>query len=170
MEEAAVPLERGPTLIGQLEERRKQIQGEQSLPLVVPRWDNPQIWVSYRPADHGEIRSIQSRIERAPKKQRFTEEVNGNADLLVKCCKEIWAVLPGAYGERYSLNPDDPRGEYTRFDPDLARNLGLTEEATAREVCRKLFITDGDLIAHARKLMEWSGYTDEEADEGIEGE
>lgn len=155
------------SFLSNLKQRREAIaQGEQ-LVLPVPRWNDPEILVKYRPIDHSVIRSAQSRVEKAPKAKRWAAEVDGNADLLIRGCKEIVAVVDG---REYSLRPGDPEGDPTAFDEDLAENLGLTEGATARQVVKALFITEGDILSHGKSLVEFSGYRETEADEGIAGE
>lgn len=157
-------IEGGTSPLAGLKDRRTQIASAQELTLRVPRWENPEIYVVYRPLDHDEIRKSQKAADKA-KGNQSEAELNGNADLLVKACKSVYAVLDG---KRLSLNPDDPEGEFTTFDEALARNLDCP--ATGRAVARALFITDGDLIAHSRDLVRWSGYRDAEADEEFQGE
>lgn len=164
MTEAAVSEKVSP--LAQLKDRREQIAKAQKLKLKVPRWDNPEIWVEYEPADYETVRRGQIRLEKVTK-NRPDEELNANADLLVKHCVRVFAILDGA---EYSLRPDDPHGDPTRFDPDLAANLGLEENATARATARKLFITDGDLLSHAQDLIRWSGIVTESTDRDYEGE
>lgn len=155
------------SFLGNLAERREEIiQGEQ-LVLPVPRWEDPEVLVKYKPIDHGHIRAAQTRVEKAPKAKKFQVEVEGNIDLLIRGCLAVVAKLDG---EEYSLRPDDPEGDPTVFDSDLAENLGLPEQATARSVVRALFITEGDILSHAKSLVEFSGYRETEADERIAGE
>ena len=155
------------SFLSNLKERRQAIAEGEQLVLADPRWTDPEIKVKYRPIDHPAIRAAQTRVEKAPKAKQFALEVDGNADLLIKGCKAVVAVLDG---QEYSLNPSDPEGEPTRFDADLAENLGLPEGATARQVVKALFITEGDILSHGRALVEFSGYRETEADEGIAGE
>lgn len=155
------------TFLTNLKDRRKQIAEGEELVLSVPRWQDPEILVKYRPIEHSVIRSAQTRVEKAPKARKWDAEVDGNADLLIRACKGVVAVLDG---EEFSLNPDDPEGEPTKFDADLAKNLGLPEGATARQVVKHLFITEGDVLSHGKALVEFSGYRDAEADEALAGE
>lgn len=155
------------SILGELKTRRDEIVHSEHLDLQVPRWNDPEIIVRYKPAPHATIRRIQERVEKAPKKERFEAEVSGNCDLLIHACDAVVARIDG---QDYSLKPDEPKGEFTLFDADLAANLGLPEDATAREIVRTLFITDGDILSHAQSLVKWSGYRETDADERLEGE
>lgn len=166
MTDAAADTERISPL-GNLKDRRQAIVKETTLKLQVPRWHDPEIWVEYDPADHKEIRAGQRRLERVKGKERSEAEINSNADLLINNCLRVYAILEG---REFSLRPGDPQGEFTVFDSDLAENLGIEEGATARRVCRELFITDGDLAGHATSLIRWSGFRVTETDEEFEGE
>lgn len=166
--------EHGGSPLLRLGQRRKEIKSSQVLPLQVPRWENPEIWVEYEPVDYKTIRAGQMAVEKA-KKGKIEAELNMNADLLIKHCIRVFAILDG---KEYSLDPEAPEGEFTIFDEALGRNLGLydgeEEEGftapTARQVCRELFITDGDLTDHAVRLTRWSGLRNAEADEEFQGE
>lgn len=153
--------------LGQLKERREQIFTKQVLTLPVPRWEDPVIKVRYRPVPHDLIRNAQRRVERTKKNAQAKEELYGNMDLLIKSCVGVVAVIDG---QEYSLWPNEPKGELTTFDADLAENLGLPNGATARQVVQALFITDGDILSQAQELVEWSGYRETEADDELEGE
>lgn len=155
------------SVLGSLKSRKQELKSKLTLDLRVPRWEDPEIWITYRPVDHSEVRKVQQRVEKTPNKQKGEAEVDGNADLLVRYTEGVYALLDG---KRYSLKPGDPEGELTTFDSDLAENLGLGEGASGRMICRALFLTDGDLIAHARDLARWSGYREETADSELEGE
>lgn len=155
------------SILGSLKERRQQVLEEQVLRLPVPRWSNPDIVVVYRPVDHKYIRAGQDRLAKISKDKRYEAEVDGNADILIRGCVAVLAIVDG---REYSLRPGDPEGEPTRFDQDLAENLGLDDGATARATVRALFIAEGDLLSASQKLVEWSGYKETEADAAISGE
>lgn len=157
--------------LGDLKERRQAILESAVLDRKVPRWNDPEVWVRYKPIDHSVIRAGFARIDSAPPAKKGEVEVNANADLLIRACVGVYAKLPDVDPEaEFSLRPDDPEGEPTRFDPDLATCLGLPDKATAREVVKKLFITEGDIIAHAKAVAEFSGYTEDETDTDFLGE
>ena len=155
------------TVLGSLKQRRADIAQGAVLDLPVPRWSDPEIFVRFRPVEFTEIDKIQKRLERIPKGKRAAEEVASNIDLLIRGCVAVFARLDG---QDYSLRAGDHKGSLTTFDPDLAENLGLTEDATARDVVRELYIADGDIINTSRKLVEWSGYKNDELDESLAGE
>lgn len=155
------------SILSQLGERREQIRMRETLDLPIPRWSDPEIIVRYRPIEHAQIRRAQQAVEKAPKRDQFEAEVNGNIDLLIRGCDSVVARIDG---QDYSLKPGEPKGEFTKFDKDLAENLGLAEDATARQVVRKIFFTDGDIMSHAAGLVQWSGYRETEADSELAGE
>lgn len=161
----------GVSPLGGLAARKRQIVEDTTLKLRVPRWENPEIWIEYSPADHPTIRKNQIRLEKMKSGDLPEAEMNANADLLVKHTIRVYAILDDT---EYSLRLNDPEGDHATFDPDLAENLGLTGDdkptPTARQTCRAVFITDGDLTGHANDLIKWSGYRTREADEAFEGE
>lgn len=159
--------DRALSLLGRIQARRDEILAGEHLDLAVPRWTDPEIIVRYHPVDHRVIRRAQGAIEKAPKDRRAAVEVDANADILINGCSAVLARLDG---KDYSLRLNDPGGEPTTFDADLAANLGLDSGATARAVVRALFITEGDMFSAAVKLGQWSGYVEAEADEAVEGE
>lgn len=155
------------SILGDLRARHEAITAEQVLELPVPRWHDPEIVVRYRPATAEAIAKATRIAERAKGPGRTQAEINVNVDVLIEACVGVFAVLEG---KKYSLAPGSPDGDLTRFDADLAENLGLDGNATARQVVRTLFITDGDIISHARRLGEWSGWALTTADEDFQGE
>lgn len=158
----------GLSLLGSLKERRQQVLEEQELRLPVPRWTNPEIVVKYKPVDHSLIRKTQDRVEGIKDKtKKFAAEVDGNADLLIKGCVAVVAIVDG---REYSLKPGEPHGDPTVFDPDLAENLGLGDRVTAREIVKALFIVEGDIMSASQALVQFSGYRETEADSTVSGE
>lgn len=160
-----------PSILSSLKERRQQVVNEQVLRLPVPRWDNPKIVVRYKPVDHGFIKAAQVRVEKASRDKQAEIELEANADILIRGCVGVVAILDG---EEYSLRPGDENGEPTLFDKDLADNLGVTgvggKPPTARAVVRALFITEGDILSAANELIQFSGYRETEADAALVGE
>jgi hypothetical protein len=152
------------SLLAGLKQRRTQVVDEQRLTLPVPRWHDPEIVVTYRPLTHDEAVDIGKRTEKI--KNTAVRQMAGAQDQLSTACVAVEAVVDG---QRYSLRPGDPHGEPTRFDTDLAENLGV-EEQTARAVVSALFVTDADLLSHNKRLIEWSGYAEAQADEEFSGE
>ncbi len=154
------------SFLDKLAKRREEILAEQILDLGVPRWDDPDIHVLYKPLSHEVIRKTFRRVEKAKPAERDRVEVEANADLLVKACTGIYALIDD---ERYSLRPGDEKGELTTFDEDLAENLGV-EDRRAISVCRALFFTDGDMLQHVIQLQRFSGYAEDDTDRQLEGE
>lgn len=161
----------GTSVLGSLKARREEVLNAQILDLPVPRWDNPEIIVRYKPVEHGFIRRAQDQAKKAPKAKEYEAEVDGNADILIRGCVAVVAVIDG---KEYSLRPGDEEGEPTTFDADLAENLGITGDngkaPTARQVVRGLFITQGDILSAASSVVEFSGYRETEADAAVTGE
>lgn len=157
------------SVLGQLSKRHDDIKNAQQLTMAIPRWSDPEIWVRLKPIAHEDIRRAMERIDKAQKAMRGQVELEQNIDLLIKACIGVFATL-GDDPTEYSLRPDDPEGDHTRFDHDLAANLGLSEGVSARHVVKALYITEGDILSHAKALIEWSGYRDTEAEETIAGE
>lgn len=161
----------GISILSSLKERRQQVLEEQILRLPVPRWENPTIVVKYRPVEHSFIRQAQTKVEKATKDRRADVEVGANADILIRGCAGVIAVIDG---KEYSLRPGDEHGEPTLFDQDLADNLGIDgsggKPPTARQVLQTLFITEGDILSAASEVIRFSGYREAEADSTILGE
>lgn len=166
-----------------LRARREEIAARQHKDLRVPRWSNPEVWVRYRPLTWDEVRSPITKVEKAKGHARIRIEHDANADILVKACLGVFfAVDDVAYnplteepiGKLDSNGWDVTLDECPRFDPDLARVLGVpgADEGslTARLICRELFFTDGDMMAQAGELSRWSGFTNQEVDEEFAGE
>lgn len=173
---AAVPTSNGEvtgiSLLAHLKDRRAEIAQRQVLNLQVPRWDNPQIWVRYGPVDFAAADKARQQVGSTKGDKQSDAILLANIDCLVKGCIGVYAILDDVRNgddepTELSLRPGDPEGSLTRFDGDLARNLGLNDQATARQVVRTLFYTDGDILGHAARLAKWSGYTSEDADEQL---
>jgi len=151
--------------IGMLVERRKAIAAKQGIVYGVPEWDEPRVFVRFRPLAHHELKAAQGRIERA--KDKAAAEVDANAGLLVKACVEVW----GDYGdgEKTPLSPK-PEDGLTKFDGNLAQALGLPAESLASNVLKTLFMREGDILSCAQYLATQSGYREAEGDEELAGE
>lgn len=156
-------------ILGVLADRRQQIMDEQVLRLEVPRWTEPKLVIEYKPVPHAILRRGANEQEKRNKdsndsgKQANTE-VDTNADILINGCIRIIAVLNT--GEEIGLGPD---GMFTRFDRDAGISCGMPD-ATARQICRWMFVTDADLLRTARTVSQWSGYRNEDIDEALKGE
>lgn len=154
---------RGSGLAG-LRGKRSKAVAELHIDLPVPRSEElfgQRVIVRYRPVTAKESEGTRKRFA---KDKRDDVDVIANSVVLAKCCLGIFTAL-----ER-----DDP-DQWMKFDKELAELL-LTDEdgnvdeqaldnvAGADEVVRLLYVTDGDVIATALKLGEFSGFDTVEAD------
>lgn len=143
-----------------LKDRRKAIVDDLFIDVQVPRWDEPEIFVRFKPISS-------SKLDAAVEKRRASKADNwatmANADALVQACIGIYGVFPNDPDKKVSLRPGDPDGEWTKFDPDLAEALGVPAP-TAADTVLALYLTEGDLVMTASKVFRWSGIASEEAD------
>jgi hypothetical protein len=142
--------------------RREQIVNDLFVDLQVPRWDEPEIFVRFKPISAVKFAAAMER-RRKSKAENWT--ILANADMLIEACIGIYAMINGDEN-KYSLRNGDQLGNWTRFDTDLSEALGLPVER-AVDVCQSLYLTEGDLIEAANKLFRWSGLANEEADEAF---
>ena len=165
----------GESFMGFIARRRKEIAAELFLDLPIPRWDEPQIWVRYRPMTLAELRKVVSSAEPKnnqgggkPKKSSTSEAVlMANRDLVIACCMGVYAVQDG---QKFSLHPEGKDRPWTKFDPHLAEVLEVEGEFTARKVVDAIFHTEGDLVSHVDQLAAWTGFTRNETPDELEGE
>lgn len=170
------------SILGQLGQRRAQLAAAQKLTLRIPRWGDddggPRLFVIYRLLGREELQKANQAIEKAKAPVRNQVEWTKNLDVLVNACEGVFAILPDDFDKarladctRYSLNPEDPEGELTRFDAALAASFGMDpDQSSARQVIQHVFISDGDILQHFSRLAEWSGYTNGGVDGDLEGE
>lgn len=160
----------GMSLLTNLRDRRESIAQALTLDKQVPRWSDPSIWVRYIPVDFKVANK--ARILATSKGDQAEKILLANVDTLIAGCIGVYATLPGVVDDdgelkQFSLRPGDPDGPPTTFDRDLAQNLGLNSEATARQVVRTLFLTDGDILSAAADLAKFSGMAGEAADDEL---
>lgn len=117
----------------------------------MPRLEPP-VYVRFAPVPHGRIEAINKRHEKSKDKDR---DVIINAAVLAEACRGVYEVIDD---QAVSVDDTDREGEWPRFDDRLAELLGV-EAGKASDVVRALYLTDGDVIATATKLGEWSGYS-----------
>jgi hypothetical protein len=92
------------------------------------------------------------------------------AQKLVHCCQGIYVTDISSTEVKYSLREENPDGEWTRFDADLATFLGLIDspadhaQTNAIATCRAFYQTEGDLFAALMDLSDWSSLGSAEAD------
>lgn len=152
-------------MLGSLKARRAEVLTNSTIDLRVPRWDNPEMFVRFKPVSHALLKKATRVGLNAAERKRDEAEVEANCDVLIDGCVGVFARLDG---KDYSLRPGDEDGEPTLFDEDLAENLGCGK--TARAVVRALYITDGDIISTASRISEFSGYKDAETMDALTGE
>ena len=151
--------------LGSLQARRKEIQEKLFIDLKVPRWISPEVVVRYKALEPTELTKL---LERRADKKTADNALWANCDILVNACVAVYGVLEGDYEHKYSLRLGDENGSWTKFDPDLARNLlgeAAAPAAKAVNVVRELYQTDGDLITAAGQVLEFSGIASEQVAE-----
>lgn len=147
-----------------LRARREALTKRLHVDLQVPRYEDPAVFVRYRPLTQAEIDAAMGRHEKSKDPDK-TATVN--AALLAAACVGVFQV--GADGREASVIVDNLDGEWPRFDERLAAELGLPDATTAATVVRALYFTDGDVIAAASALTAWSGYSQEKLEREHEG-
>ncbi|MDI6911482.1 hypothetical protein [Nocardioides sp.] len=152
-ERAAAP---GSALAG-LRRRREEAAAKLYLDLAVPRLDPP-VYVRYKPVDQ---RTLDLANKRARESKDPDRLVIANAVALSHACIGVFGEVDG----QPEGNPED----WPKFDSRLRELLGLPEDASAVETVRTLYLTDGDVIAAASELAEWSGMVARRTDEEIAG-
>ena len=161
------------SVLGSIKERRQQIAENLHTDVKVPHWDDDgkaPIYVRYKAVPHPFIERGIRKVENAPKKQRGQVELDTNCDLLIEACIGVYIQIGEGDDGKFSLDESDPEGEWTTFDPTLATTLGLDDRATARDVVKGLFFTDGDIFSHAAEVVEFSGYHTATTNEELRGE
>lgn len=145
------------SVLASLRDRREKARQELHLDLAVPRLDPP-VYVRFAPVEQSQINRINKRHEKSKDKDR---DVIINAVILAEACRGVFEVIDD---EPVSVDPDARDGDWPRFDELLADMLGLDTDK-ASDVVRGLYLTDGDVIATATRLAEWSGYSIAELEE-----
>lgn len=152
------------TPLRSLKAKRSKMLNKLQLTLQVPRWDDPEIFVVYKPIETA--RTNEATIKRSESKDPDWL-VKANADMLCQACSGIYAIFDKD-GVKRSLNLEDEFGAWTKFDQNLSENLDLPQWGTvtkAVDVVRAIYPTDGDLIAAAEELSNWSGLQSTQVDE-----
>ena len=164
-DESAVEVNEAPatelfTPLISLKSRRQAIADDLYLDIRVPRWDDPEVYVRFKPVSATKLNAT---IERRRKQKADNWSLLANADMLVDCCIGIYAQVEGTDG-KFSLRENDANGPWTKYDKDLAHALGL-DANSAVESCIGLYFSEGDLLDTANKLFRWSNIAGDEADE-----
>jgi len=122
--------------------------------LPVPRYEDPELFVRYKPVDDGRATRINKEFDKSKDPER---QVVANAKLLAECCLGVFT------------DPESDPETWPRFDDDLADALGLPTGVSAVAVVRGLFFTDGDVNRTSQTLQQWSGYSLEVVEERAAG-
>lgn len=141
-----------------LRAQREKIKQDLHLDLRVPRYETL-VYVRYSPVSAALAKRLS---ERAKKSNDADAAVNANAALLAESCLGVFEK--DAHGEPIG----DPE-EWPKFDEHLAAYLGSPDVRRAADVVRLLFLTDGDVIATATRVTEWSGFAGGQVAEEYEG-
>jgi hypothetical protein len=144
-----------------LRNRREEIVSNLFIDIKVPRWEDPEIFVRFKPVSATRLNSA---IEKRRKQKSDDWSLLANADMLVDSCVGIYGVIDGDKDNKLSLRIGDPNGSLTKFDPELGAALGVDAQR-AVDVCTSLYLTEGDLLEVANRLFQWSGVASDEADE-----
>lgn len=162
--------------LAHLKRIREQMESKLYIDLKVPRWGSiegsPEIYVRYGPVDNEVFESI---VERRSK-QGGSWALAANAEMLVHCCQGVYAVVDGDTSKKFSLadagdatEEEQLKKPWTRFDQALGTALGLppARMTTAADICQELYLTDGDLLAAASAVADWSGVESERLTENF---
>jgi len=150
--EEEVPAATGSAL-SRLRESREQALESLYIDYEVPRI-SPAVFVRYKPVEMAVVK----RLDRVFAKSKDPEkDVQHSAALLADRCIGI-----------FDADSEDSPESWMRFDADLGQLLGVQVKSAA-DVVRALYLTDGDVIATAGKLGDWSGFNLDEVQERIQG-
>lgn len=156
--------------------RARRVEALQHLyvDLKVPRWDDdggPAVYVRYQPVDPETAqKAVRKRQQAKPRPDKHL--LLATCDVLLGACIGVFAVegesAEGGDPVRLSLREGDERGEWTKFDGDLAEALGI-DHRRATDIVRGLYLTEGDIWAASQALAEWSGIAVPQADDAFLG-
>jgi len=146
-----------------LKARAREIRDNLHLVLQVPRWKEPDVFVKFKPVASEEFAATQGKRERDGGPGWV---LLSYCDAIADSCEEVYfchpddADLPHAERQKFSMTTGDPYGPKTRFDHNLAEALGLIiapdDPNKIAAIVRGLYLTDGDIIAAAGDLLDWS--------------
>lgn len=144
--------------LSSLAELRKKVADKQRLKLEVPRWfeaGGVHVFITYQPASDSVIQKV----------MKFAGRKSDDASLQANYQFHVDTAL------EISFEFEDGQVKvYKGFgDEQLSEDLGV-ENASARNNAAALFITDGDVLALASKVGDWSGYRNQAIDEESLGE
>lgn len=146
-----------------LRARRDAARNKLHTDLAVPRYDPP-VYVRFRPLSQGEIDAAQKTHEKSRDRDRT---VIANAGLLANACLGIFEIDED--GQEVGVGCTDPGADWPRFDKDFSEQVSDVPLTRASDIVRALYFTDGDVIATAARLTEWSGYNTEQLERADRG-
>lgn len=126
--------------------------------LRVPRIEPP-LFVRYGPLTKPVIDKANAKTLESKDEDRI---VVGKALALALVCQ-------GVFREDADGKPAGDPAQWPRFGPELARLLDLPEDCGAVTVVRALYLTDGDVMAAADEVTDWSVQAERRAQEQHEG-
>ena len=141
--------------LSSLAEKRKRMHDTLYTDLKVPRWEDPEIFVRFKPIS---VTLTEAAIDKRRESKVPEWLLLANADILVMACEGVYATLDGDQDTKYSLRSGAEDGPWTKFDADLATALGIPPLGAA-DVAKALYFTDGDLLNTAAELTNWSNST-----------
>jgi len=148
-----------------LKKRREQIVNDLYIDIKVPRWDNPELYLRFKPVSATKLGHTIEKYQAKAKADKNTDwSFLANAEMLLDACIGVYAVMNGDKDNKLSLRPNEPHSPWTRFDEAMADALGI-EAARATDVVVATFFAEGDLIETANRLFRWSNIANNEADE-----
>lgn len=146
------------SLLGDLRGDLEKAQRRLHLDLRIPRVEPP-LFVRFTPMPKSVLDKANESIRDSKDDDRV---VVANAVALTHVCAGVFRE--GTDG-RPAGNPE----QWPKFDQRLAGMLGLPADCGAVAVVRKLYLTDGDVIAACADVAEWSAQTERRAQEEHEG-
>jgi hypothetical protein len=161
--EASAPAVDKSTPLFSLKNRRAEILKTLYIDLRVPRYDEPEVWVRFKPVNTVHMNAV---LEKRRKSKEPDWGLKANAEVLINSCIGIYAMFPEDTNAKYSLREGDPLGEWTKFDTALAKALDITpdDHDSATSVVRSFYMADGDLVDTTERLLKWSNISNNEAD------
>lgn len=142
--------------LADLRDRREKALRRLHLDLRIPRLDPP-VYVRFKPVERPVIEDANKKA--AESKDRDWAVI-ANAFVLAHACVGVFGEVDG--------KPEGTPEDWPRF-ADLAELVDLPAASTATEVIRKLYLTDGDVIAAADRLTTWSAQVEQRTEEEFSG-
>jgi hypothetical protein len=146
----AVPAASTSPLARARDQRKQALAKGLYLDLKIPRYDETLVG-RFKPVGNRVITAAHKRMEASKDPDR---EAIANAAIM-------------SHGVVGFFDPEHP--DKIADVSEVRDMLDLPADATAIDILRALFYTDGDLIAVAGKLAEWSGFSEQAAEEYQQG-